>query len=110
MAATTQQVLDHHLKAFGAGDLDGILEDFAEDSVVFTPDGLLRSPGERRSLFETARSSPRRLSPGSSRRAELAARAFALKQRPRRAGQSQAPARADLAQGKRLHFDRQIRE
>jgi ketosteroid isomerase-like protein len=52
MATTTQQVLDHHLKAFGAGD-HGILEDFAEDSVVFTPDGLLRSPGERRSLFET---------------------------------------------------------
>ena len=52
MPATTQQVLEHHLKAFGAGDLDGILEDCSKDSVLFTSDGLLRGPGEMRSLFE----------------------------------------------------------
>jgi ketosteroid isomerase-like protein len=52
MPATTQQVLEHHLKAFGTGDLDGILQDYTEDSGLFTPDGLLRGPGEMRPLFE----------------------------------------------------------
>jgi ketosteroid isomerase-like protein len=52
MPATTQQILEHHLKAFGDGDLEGILEDYTKDSVLFTPDGLLRGPGEIRSLFE----------------------------------------------------------
>jgi ketosteroid isomerase-like protein len=52
MPATTQQILEHHLKAFGDGDLEGILEDYTEVSVLFTPDGLLRGPGEIRPLFE----------------------------------------------------------
>ena len=52
MTATTQQVLEHHLKSFGEGDLEGILEDFADESVIFTPDGILRGPSERRGLFE----------------------------------------------------------
>ena len=52
MTATTQQVLEHHLKSFGEGDLEGILEDFADESVLFTPDGILRGPDERRAFFE----------------------------------------------------------
>lgn len=52
MPATTQQILEHHLKSFGEGDLDGILEDYTEESVLFTSDGILRGPGEMRSLFE----------------------------------------------------------
>jgi ketosteroid isomerase-like protein len=38
---TTQTVLEHHLGCFGAGDLDGILSDYAPDSVLFTPSGPL---------------------------------------------------------------------
>ena len=52
MSGTTQQILEHHLKAFGEGDLEGILEDYTETSLLFTPDGLLRGPGEMRALFE----------------------------------------------------------
>ncbi len=52
MPKTAQQILDHHLKSFGEGDLDGILEDYTEKSVLFTPDGLLRGPGEMRAFFE----------------------------------------------------------
>jgi hypothetical protein len=40
--ASTKDVLDHHLKCFGAGDLKGILSDYAPSAVLFTPDGLLR--------------------------------------------------------------------
>ena len=52
MPATTQQILDHHLKAFGEGDLEGILEDYTDSSLLFTPDGILRGPSEMRPLFE----------------------------------------------------------
>ena len=52
MSATTQQILDHHLKSFGEGDLDGILEDYTDASLLFTPDGILRGPSEMRPLFE----------------------------------------------------------
>ncbi len=53
MAATTQEVLDHHLQAFGAGDLDGILEDFTDQSVIITPDGVWRTQSERSEFFST---------------------------------------------------------
>lgn len=53
MAASTQEVLDHHLQAFGAGDLDGILEDFTDGSVIITPDGVRRSRQERSDFFST---------------------------------------------------------
>jgi ketosteroid isomerase-like protein len=49
--ATTQDVLDHHLKCFGAADLDGILSDYTPDAVLFTPDGPLVGPEAIRPLF-----------------------------------------------------------
>jgi hypothetical protein len=42
MAATTQDVLAHHLDCFGRGDLAGIMEDYALASRLFTQDGVLR--------------------------------------------------------------------
>ena len=42
---TTESVLQHHLQCFGAGDLNGIISDYAEKSVLFTPNGVL--PGTR---------------------------------------------------------------
>ena len=39
---TTQEVLDHHLKAFGAGNLEDTLSDYAPDAIMFTPDGPLK--------------------------------------------------------------------
>jgi ketosteroid isomerase-like protein len=50
--AMTRDVLDHHLKCFGAGDLKGILSDYAPDAVLFTADGLLRGAGALRPFFQ----------------------------------------------------------
>ena len=49
---TTQDILERHLRCFGAGDLEGILSDYAKDALLFTPDGPLRGTGEIRTLFE----------------------------------------------------------
>jgi ketosteroid isomerase-like protein len=49
--STTQEVLDHHLGCFGAGDLDGIMEDYADDCVLFTPNGPLNDLDAIRELF-----------------------------------------------------------
>ncbi len=50
--ASTKDVLEHHLQCFGAGDLEGILSDYAADAVLFTPDGPLIGPDAIRPLFE----------------------------------------------------------
>jgi ketosteroid isomerase-like protein len=39
---STKDVIDHHLRCFGAGDLAGILSDYASDAVLFTPSGPLK--------------------------------------------------------------------
>ena len=49
--ATTQEVLDNHLKRFGERDLEGILSDYAPGAILFTPDGPLRGRDEIGSLF-----------------------------------------------------------
>src|ERR1700758_3244521 len=48
----TKDVLDHHLKCFGEGDLKGILSDYAPGAVLFTPDGPLRGADAMRPLFQ----------------------------------------------------------
>ena len=53
MAASTQAVLDHHLQAFGAGNLDGILEDYIDGSIIITPDGVRRNREEMSQFFST---------------------------------------------------------
>ena len=50
--ATTKEVLDHHLECFDAGDLDGILSDYAPGAVLFTADGPLRGADSIRPLFQ----------------------------------------------------------
>ncbi len=39
---STNEVLNHHLKCFGEGDLEGVLADYTEESVVMTPQGTLK--------------------------------------------------------------------
>jgi len=51
-ATSTQAVLEHHLQCFGAGDLPGILADYAPDAVMFTPSGVLRGPDGMAPLFQ----------------------------------------------------------
>jgi len=47
----TQAVLDHHLAAFAAGDVDGILDDYTDASVLITPDGTTRGRDALRTAF-----------------------------------------------------------
>lgn len=49
--STTADVLGHHLACFGGGDLDGIMADYTEDSVLFTPGGPLTGLVAIRGLF-----------------------------------------------------------
>src|SRR5207245_11410540 len=50
--ASTKDVLDHHIKCFGDGDLKGILSDYAPGAVLFTPDGPLRGAGGISPFFQ----------------------------------------------------------
>lgn len=50
--STTKQILDHHLEAFFAHDVDGVVEDYAPDAVFFTSDGPLKGVAAIRPLFE----------------------------------------------------------
>ena len=50
-ATTTQDVLTHHLKSFGAGDLVSTLADYTAESKLFTAEGLLRGPEAIRGFF-----------------------------------------------------------
>ncbi len=40
--ASTNNVLDHHLKCFGESDLGGILADYSRNAVLFMPSGPLK--------------------------------------------------------------------
>ena len=52
--AMTQQVLDHHFKAFKENDLDAIMADYSEESILITPDDTRRGLAEIRKGFEGA--------------------------------------------------------
>ena len=47
----TKEVLDHHLAAFGAGDVDEMLKDYTDDSVLITANGVVRGRDELRETF-----------------------------------------------------------
>jgi ketosteroid isomerase-like protein len=49
---STEDVLDHHLQSFGAGDLSGLLRDYSDESVIIAPDGsVLRGSEQAAPLF-----------------------------------------------------------
>jgi len=48
---TTQEVLEHHLERFGAGDLDGLMSDYTDESVLLTPNGALVGRGPIRGVM-----------------------------------------------------------
>ena len=50
---STKDVLQHHLKSFGEGNLKDILSDYAPGAVLFTPEGPLRGTDAIRPLFES---------------------------------------------------------
>lgn len=49
---TTEEVLDHHLKAFDDGDVDEILKGYDEASVLMTPQKVARGTAAIRKTFE----------------------------------------------------------
>ncbi len=49
---TTQAVLDHHLSAFGANDLEAIMEDYADEATVIIPDTTFHGKEQIRAFFE----------------------------------------------------------
>ena len=51
MARTPQEVFAHHVEALGAGDLEEIVADYAEDGVFITPAGVLRGQDGIRAAF-----------------------------------------------------------
>lgn len=48
----TEQTLQNHLRAFSQGDVDAIMDDYSEDVVFITPDGVLRGEDELRAFTE----------------------------------------------------------
>ena len=51
MTRTPQEVFSHHAQALGAGDLDGIVTDYADDAVFITPAGIKRGQDGIREAF-----------------------------------------------------------
>jgi len=47
-----KDVLDHHLKCFGEGNLEGILSDYAPGAVLFMSEGALKGADAIRPLFQ----------------------------------------------------------
>lgn len=48
----TQEILTHHLTAFGNNDLEEILKDYTEDSELMTPSGMIKGLAAIRKFFE----------------------------------------------------------
>jgi len=53
MARTPQEIFEHHGATLVAGDIDGILEDYADDALFITPSGVLRGKDAVRKAFES---------------------------------------------------------
>jgi len=60
---STEETLKHHQEALEAGDLDAIMSDYSESSVVITPDGALHGLEVLGQLFDRIRKDV--LPPGS---------------------------------------------
>ena len=51
MARTPQEIFQAHIAAIGAGDVDAVAADYAEDALFITPDGVVRGRDGIRSAF-----------------------------------------------------------
>jgi uncharacterized protein (TIGR02246 family) len=51
MTRTPEEVFAHHARALGAGDLDEIVADYADDAVFITPAGVRRGKDGIREAF-----------------------------------------------------------
>jgi len=51
LSKQTEATLAHHLQAIAQEDVDAILSDYTESSVIFTPDGPVRGLDQLRTMF-----------------------------------------------------------
>jgi ketosteroid isomerase-like protein len=51
MTRTPEEVFKHHAQALGAGDLEGIVADYADDAVFISPAGIKRGKDGIREAF-----------------------------------------------------------
>jgi ketosteroid isomerase-like protein len=51
-ASMTEEVLGKHLTAFGSGNVDAILANYAEDAVIMVPGATMRGHKDIRPMFE----------------------------------------------------------
>lgn len=51
MARTPQECFQHHAEVLIAGDIDGIVDDYADDAIFITPSGVLRGKEGIRKAF-----------------------------------------------------------
>jgi ketosteroid isomerase-like protein len=51
---TTRQVLEHHLAALAAGNLDDLLSDYTDGSTLIGPAGVVKGRQAIRPLFESS--------------------------------------------------------
>ena len=52
-ADATAETIKHHLDAFGSGDMEALMSDYTEESVVLTPNGMLSGLEQIQGLFES---------------------------------------------------------
>lgn len=52
MARTPQEIFDHHIHALVARDIDELVADYADDSVLITPGGVARGREGVRAAFD----------------------------------------------------------
>jgi ketosteroid isomerase-like protein len=51
VARNALEILEHHLKALAALDIDEIMSDYTDESVLLTPDGAIRGASDVRDFF-----------------------------------------------------------
>ncbi|HET7419654.1 MAG TPA: SgcJ/EcaC family oxidoreductase [Candidatus Dormibacteraeota bacterium] len=49
--SATRQVFDHHVGALLSGDLDGVVADYTDESVIIGPEGVLKGRESIREMF-----------------------------------------------------------
>src|SRR4051794_28164802 len=49
---STKDVIDNHVRRFNEGNIEGILNDYSADAILFTPLGPLRGRSEIKTLFQ----------------------------------------------------------
>jgi ketosteroid isomerase-like protein len=52
ISPTTKDVIENHIQRFRNGDIEGILDDYAPDAMLFTPVGVLKGRSEIKPLFQ----------------------------------------------------------